>query len=310
MEELIKIGDLCKSHHITSRTLRYYEEAGLLMSHRNDNGYRSYDQKAVARLEQILFLRELRLSISQISQLLDADDAKIVVSILSEKLDSVNHDIDSLTSLKQVIEMCILLFEKKKLTTQPIKHLQTKINELVQSNSKTKNVTEVKPMKQNTLDKLSKHEVRIIKLPPLRVAAYRAESEQPENDAWSKLSKWKKENNINIGKQARQFGFNNPNPQEGTPVYGYEVWEVVDEDVAGTDEITIKQFEGGIYAVTTATADDPYLDISRRWNQLYQWVMDSEYTPSDHQWLEENLPTVFNENSTSFQLDLYFPIKK
>ena len=154
------------------------------------------------------------------------------------------------------------------------------------------------------------NEVRIIELPPMRVASYRAQSMQPENDAWDKLNQWKNDHHINQGKQARQFGFNNPNPTEDSSIYGYEVWEEVQSNVTGSDGISIKQFDGGIYAVTTATADEPYLDIPRRWQQLYQWVLDSDLKPADHQLLEENLPSVFDGDGKSFQLDLHFPVKK
>lgn len=54
MGKLQKIGELANKYDVTSRTLRYYEEMGLLNSTRvGESQYRYYDEKAVNRLQQI-----------------------------------------------------------------------------------------------------------------------------------------------------------------------------------------------------------------------------------------------------------------
>ena len=58
MNELIKITDMTGCYGISARTLRYYEDIGLIASTRSeDYAYRLYDEAAVQRLEQILILR-------------------------------------------------------------------------------------------------------------------------------------------------------------------------------------------------------------------------------------------------------------
>jgi DNA-binding transcriptional MerR regulator len=60
---------------ISARTLHYYDQIGLLQPQRNpDNGYRLYDRPAALRLQQILFLRELGLSLEEIQAVLDRPD--------------------------------------------------------------------------------------------------------------------------------------------------------------------------------------------------------------------------------------------
>jgi DNA-binding transcriptional MerR regulator len=55
----------------TSRTLRHYDEIGLLAPSRiASNGYRHYDQAALVRLQRILLLRELGLGLPQIAEVL------------------------------------------------------------------------------------------------------------------------------------------------------------------------------------------------------------------------------------------------
>ena len=58
MNDLIKIRDVSVKYDISARTLRYYEDMGLITSARSDDyAYRLYDEAAVQRLEQILILR-------------------------------------------------------------------------------------------------------------------------------------------------------------------------------------------------------------------------------------------------------------
>ncbi|MCI1965936.1 MAG: MerR family transcriptional regulator [Oscillospiraceae bacterium] len=58
---------------ISTRTLRYYDEIGLLKPARlSSSGYRIYGEKQVQRLQQILFYRELGVSLDDISQILDS----------------------------------------------------------------------------------------------------------------------------------------------------------------------------------------------------------------------------------------------
>jgi DNA-binding transcriptional MerR regulator len=56
----------------TSRTLRHYDDIGLLTPSRiGDNGYRYYDDAALVRLQRILLLRELGLGLPAIAEVLD-----------------------------------------------------------------------------------------------------------------------------------------------------------------------------------------------------------------------------------------------
>jgi DNA-binding transcriptional MerR regulator len=58
---------------VSSRTLRYYDEIGILKPARiNSSGYRIFGQKEVDRLQQILFYRELGISLDQIKEIITA----------------------------------------------------------------------------------------------------------------------------------------------------------------------------------------------------------------------------------------------
>ncbi|MEI8215930.1 MAG: MerR family transcriptional regulator [Eubacteriales bacterium] len=90
---------------VTTRTLRFYEEEGLLLpDHINRSGYRVYASKQVDRLQQILFYKELGFSLEKIKSL-----------ILEDKLERVNelkqHHLMLLDKMKQ-LEILIANVEK------------------------------------------------------------------------------------------------------------------------------------------------------------------------------------------------------
>lgn len=54
------ISQVAKLAGISTRTLQYYDEIGLLTpSQRTDAGYRFYDDDSLQKLQQILFFKEL-----------------------------------------------------------------------------------------------------------------------------------------------------------------------------------------------------------------------------------------------------------
>jgi DNA-binding transcriptional MerR regulator len=67
------VQKLAQMAGISPRTLRYYDEIGILKPARiNSSGYRLYGQQEVDRLQQILFYRELGVSLDNISVMMDA----------------------------------------------------------------------------------------------------------------------------------------------------------------------------------------------------------------------------------------------
>jgi MerR family transcriptional regulator, repressor of the yfmOP operon len=79
VEKTLRIGELAELAGTTPRTIRYYEEIGLLGSadDRDQGKHRSYTQADLDRVKEILRLRDLLgLSLEQLSQLLEAETAR------------------------------------------------------------------------------------------------------------------------------------------------------------------------------------------------------------------------------------------
>jgi DNA-binding transcriptional MerR regulator len=75
----IRIGELAELTGTTPRTIRYYEEIGLLGStpEREQGRHRCYTEADVARVREIVRLRDLLgLSLEQLSQLVEAETAR------------------------------------------------------------------------------------------------------------------------------------------------------------------------------------------------------------------------------------------
>ncbi len=101
---LIKIREISARYDITARTLRYYEDMGLLASSRSeDYAYRLYDEAAVKRLEQILVLRRLNISIRDIQRIFSAPGSEVVLEVLHQKAADIDKEVALLQQLKEIV---------------------------------------------------------------------------------------------------------------------------------------------------------------------------------------------------------------
>ena len=86
METRYTVKQLATLAGVSARTLHYYDEIGLLCPERSAaNGYRIYQRPAVLRLQQILFLRELGLSLDEIRSVLDRPGFDLVHALEAHK---------------------------------------------------------------------------------------------------------------------------------------------------------------------------------------------------------------------------------
>lgn len=68
------IGEVSDIVGVSTRTLRYYEETGLLVPARTANGYRRYTPADLDRLQEILLLRHMGMSVAEIPRALSATE--------------------------------------------------------------------------------------------------------------------------------------------------------------------------------------------------------------------------------------------
>jgi MerR family copper efflux transcriptional regulator len=72
MGELMQIGELARRTDVSQRTIRYYEQLGLLQpAEREGAGYRYYDEQTIKRLEKIAALKNLGLSLEEVVEVIE-----------------------------------------------------------------------------------------------------------------------------------------------------------------------------------------------------------------------------------------------
>ncbi|MFQ5630226.1 MAG: GyrI-like domain-containing protein [bacterium] len=151
--------------------------------------------------------------------------------------------------------------------------------------------------------------IRIEKLEPMRIASVRVISETPERDAWEKLRVWAEPKGLMDDLEKHPvFGFNNPNPAPDRKEYGYEFWIQIDPGTEPEGEIEMKDFAGGLYAVTTCKLfGDPKGNVLEVWMKLLEWVKASKYEWRNTHELEKPHNPLADEKDVV--LDLYLPIE-
>lgn len=92
---------------VSPRTLHYYDEIKLLHpSSHGENRYRYYDEEAMLRLQQILFYREMGLSLKEIRGVLDQPDFDVVKALKSHR-ETLQQRVERLQRLIGTVEKTI-----------------------------------------------------------------------------------------------------------------------------------------------------------------------------------------------------------
>ncbi len=108
-QTLVQIGDLAKQLGITTRTIRYYEEIGLMgPSKRVGTGARLYDRDDIRRLKFILKLKELGIGLKEMQELADNFDAH------THHYESQDHQFRTITQrLLEILDLNIHKIDEK-----------------------------------------------------------------------------------------------------------------------------------------------------------------------------------------------------
>lgn len=100
------VKDISKITGVSIRTLRYYDEIGLLKpTQLTEAGYRLYDNKALEKLQEIMFFRELEIPLSDIKKMMENpkfDREQILLtqkSLLEQKRNRLNGLIELITDV-------------------------------------------------------------------------------------------------------------------------------------------------------------------------------------------------------------------
>ena len=104
----MNIGDIAKRTGLPAKTIRYYEEIGLVTPHREANGYRVFDDKDTHRLTFLARARALGFPIEECRTLLALykDDSRAsadVKRIAQDHLAQIEDKIQQLQSMRDTL---------------------------------------------------------------------------------------------------------------------------------------------------------------------------------------------------------------
>lgn len=127
------IQKLARLSGVSSRTLRYYDQIGLLPPKRiNSSGYRIYGQAEVDRLQQILFLKNFGVKLEEIKTTL-ADPTFDITDLLEQQRNQLEQQLTQLTALIRSLNQTLAYYKGEKNMTDKEKFTAFK-NEKLQEN--------------------------------------------------------------------------------------------------------------------------------------------------------------------------------
>ena len=92
---------------VTTRTIRYYDQIGLLPpAETGENGYRYYDRASLLKLQQILFFRELDMPLEDILSILSHPDYDPLAALQNHRV-SLNKKLKRLQNLVHTLDQTI-----------------------------------------------------------------------------------------------------------------------------------------------------------------------------------------------------------
>lgn len=113
-DELISIGQMAKMNNTTVPALRLYDRMGILSPRfvDPDSGYRYYSIQQNARLDMIGYMKELGMSLKEISSILRSGDITLIETMLAQKNEQIHQQIRHLRMRHDAVERTIANIER------------------------------------------------------------------------------------------------------------------------------------------------------------------------------------------------------
>jgi DNA-binding transcriptional MerR regulator len=328
MSNLIKIKDISSKYDVSTRTLRYYEDMGLITSTRTDDyAYRLYDENAVKKLEQILILRKLNISIKDIQHIFNSFSSEVVLEILGKKIVDIDGEVALLYELKIIILEFIRQIEQADFTNDSdIKRLYEKAKFLesqitnVDYNSKSNSNRKEKQLSEKTqtanikrllevTEQLDKKlpSVTVVKLPKFKAITSGWKTDHDFGELWDWAYKH--------GHLCREINFDNSEfylDKEISCETNALIYALHDH-VTETDTAPHKiiEFEGGLYA-TAVCIDMDDESMESIYPKIMKWIEGTNFKHDPKRNFMAHILYPLGEVKTGLgynQLQRYVPIK-
>jgi len=287
--QLCKITEIAVQLQISSRSLRYYEQVGLIQSVRPANEkYRYYDAANVERLRQILVLRKMQIPIKDILRIYESEDMSVVVDVFVKRIQAIDDEVNTLTELRGVVDdfrQAMLKNGITKISALPILYEQMeKQLELAESGVHA------------GADKLSALsdalaapvDCAILELPAMRMLASGGDGQGFFRYAQAK--------GLSLGVPGRHERFERAD----------EILLRIPEDFVNDGAYNDFAFDGGLYAETHVYLDE---DLAQRFRAVSDAFADNKFYQLDYQ-REAMMEDLISPDDKRALVSMLVPVKK
>ena len=311
MNGLIKVKEVSKMYNITARTLRYYEDVGLISSIRSENyAYRLYDETTVKRIEQILILRKLNISIRNIQRIFNSSGSDVVLNVLEKKVQDIDDEVALLHELRDVVIEFIQQIEvfdfsndsAVKILYKKAKDIETHLTN-IDYIGKPSNVQRLLEVTEKLDKKIP--DVMIVRIPNFRAVTSGLVSWE---EVFGVFQQWQSMHNHLF----KPVIFDSPDFLTGEDDKVEWFWGIKDE-VTDVDvkPYYITEFPGGLYAAAVSLdgdgeSHDKVRSKTEKWLESTNFVIDHDRRLMGHMiYVDDEI----KEGLGYHQMNLYAPIK-
>lgn len=271
---MIRIGDFSKISRVTVKTLRYYDEVGLLKPARLDQltGYRYYTYEQLPRLNRILALKDLGFSLEEIGRLLGED-----------------------LTLEQMRGMLRLR--------------QAEIRQQVQDEMERLRRVEVRLRQIEQEDVMSKYDIITKKVAPLKVAALRGVVPRPPDQGrlWHELEGYLAAHRVQPAGPCLSLYYDEEYKEQDWDI---EVCEPIEADLPETERVKVRTL-AGTETMACVVHHGPFVTIGEAYDALLKWIGENDYHivgPGREVYLREAKGG--NQNDPATLTEIQFPVEK
>ena len=305
MDELMKISELTSLLGVSSRTLRYYEQIGLVKSIRPQfETYRYYNEEAIERVRQICVLRKMQISIKDIQRIYESKDMSVLVETFVKNMDEIDLKIASLNELKRITNeflQTMMLNGIEHISTLPL--IYDKINDELAQKEEQEPIT-ISKLNEIADTVAQPMDLNIIQLPFMRVISSKRKT-TGESDV-DGFYEWLdgQESRTDLFEQHTLFEYQDSFGQ--TIVVYKMLWEF--EDCPYQEEV----LAGGLFATGSVYADE---DMESYFKRMIKSFDHNPYYQVDYQSNGDLRCNVLAESVLSVdrqrdRVNLLLPIKR
>lgn len=274
---MFRIGQLAGIYKISGKTLRYYDELGLLKPQYVDptTGYRYYTSSQIPILNEIFLLKEMGLSLKEITYLMqreEANDSTVLKGVLELKQMELDREIRELLQKKQMIGLL-----KKKLDGE------TKVE-------------------------ISRLNVGTKKIEKMRVASLKAtiSAYSTQDSLWSELLEFLGQEKVKTGTERYTIYYDSVFKGDDIQV---EIQKRVLTKFEGNDRIQRKEV-GPLDQVAYLLHTGDHESVINAYEAILTWIEENNYEITGNIREEFHMDDFMTNNPEEFVTEIQIPIRK